>query len=348
MKVLAWPKQKNRAHNPYNFLLYQAIEKENVIVDEFSLKRAMKGNYDIIHIHWPEAFFIRPSFIKSFIDGAVFLALCAYMRIRGMKLVWTAHNIGGHEKRHIHMQKIFNRIFRSMVDLVLYLSQASKVTLCEKYKKMESVPFAVTPHGDYFGVYPEINDQIPSLKQELSIPEESKAIVFLGQIRPYKNILELISAFNNLDSSIDDAYLIIAGNCKDEVLKEQITSASKANNKIILHFGFVEDRNIARYLSAATLTVLPYREILNSGSCLLALSLGCPVLSPNMGSLAEVSEIVGKNYHRTYDGKLTSIELQNSLNAFSGKRVDKSALSYFSWKSVATMTVNAYKSVVDK
>jgi glycosyltransferase involved in cell wall biosynthesis len=343
MKVLAWPKQKNRAHNPYNFLLYQAIEKENVIVDEFSLKRALKGRYDVIHIHWPEAFFIRPSFLKSFIDGSIFLMLCALMKIRGMKLVWTAHNIGGHEKRHVLMQKIFNSLFRSMVDLVLYLSEASKQALCNKFEKMEAVPYAITPHGDYIGIYPDVTDKKPNLRDQLLIPKHSSVIVFLGQIRAYKNVLELINVFNELDDA--EAFLIIAGNCNDGSLKEELLLASKSNKNIILHFGFVDDDDVARYLSVATVAVLPYREILNSGSCLLALSMGCPVLSPHMGSLAEVSNIVGKHNHRTYIGKLTPVELRQSLEAFTGMRVDKADLAFFSWKSVAEMTVNAYKLV---
>jgi beta-1,4-mannosyltransferase len=343
MRVLAWPKQKNRAHNPYNFLLYQAIEKENIVVDEFSLKRAITGKYDIIHIHWPEAFFIRPSFFKSFFDGLIFLCLCSFMRIRGMKLVWTAHNIGGHEKRHVLMQKIFNSLFRSMVDLVLYLSEASKQALCDKFKKMEAVPYAITPHGDYIGIYPDVTEKKPKLRDQLLIPKHARVIVFLGQIRAYKNVLELINVFNELDDA--EAFLIIAGNCNDESLKKEICLASKSNTNIILHFGFVADDDIAGYLSAATVAVLPYREILNSGSCLLALSMGCPVLSPHMGSLAEVSNIVGKHNHRTYIGKLTPVELRQSLEAFTGMRVDKADLAFFSWKSVAEMTVNAYKLV---
>jgi hypothetical protein len=52
--------------------------------------------------------------------------------------------------------------------------------------------------------------------------------------------------------------------------------------------------------------VLPYRRILNSGALMLALTFGCPVLVPDLGSMREQQEAFGADWIRLYSGELTA------------------------------------------
>src|SRR3546814_10110494 len=55
----------------------------------------------------------------------------------------------------------------------------------------------------------------------------------------------------------------------------------------------------------ADAVVLPYRDIVNSGSALLALSRFRPVIAPRLGSLIELQGQVGEDWLWLYDGPLT-------------------------------------------
>ena len=64
------------------------------------------------------------------------------------------------------------------------------------------------------------------------------------------------------------------------------------------------------YLPATDLVVLPYRDILNSGSAVLALSFDRPVLVPRRGSLGDLQNHVGRQWVRTYEGDIGAAELE--------------------------------------
>ena len=51
----------------------------------------------------------------------------------------------------------------------------------------------------------------------------------------------------------------------------------------------VPDEELQLYFNACDLVALPFRQVLNSGSLLLAMSFGCPVVAPRLGSIPEVA-----------------------------------------------------------
>jgi len=67
-------------------------------------------------------------------------------------------------------------------------------------------------------------------------------------------------------------------------------------------------------MNAADLVVLPYLDILNSGSAIWALSFGRPVLLPNRGAMPELAESVGSDWVRLFDGPLDEHQLADALN----------------------------------
>src|SRR5437879_12899485 len=54
MRILAWPAFRPDTGNPYNALLYGAVERRGAEVDEFTPRRLLSGRYDVWHIHWPD------------------------------------------------------------------------------------------------------------------------------------------------------------------------------------------------------------------------------------------------------------------------------------------------------
>jgi beta-1,4-mannosyltransferase len=59
--------------------------------------------------------------------------------------------------------------------------------------------------------------------------------------------------------------------------------------RIELTDAVVPDDELQLYFNACDVVALPFRQVLNSGSLLLAMSFGCPVVAPRLGSIPEVA-----------------------------------------------------------
>ena len=70
--------------------------------------------------------------------------------------------------------------------------------------------------------------------------------------------------------------------------------------------------------------MLPFSDIMHSGSAILALSFNKPVLVPARGSLPELQALVGTDWVRTYVGELTP-EIFNRRCEVGEKRASQTA-----------------------
>ena len=95
--------------------------------------------------------------------------------------------------------------------------------------------------------------------------------------------------------------------------------------------------------SAADLVVLPFSDIMHSGSAILALSFNKPVLVPARGSLPELQALVGTEWVRTYEGELTPEILTAALEwTKNSRRKPRPNLSSFEWPHIVQATVDLY------
>src|SRR6185295_13033913 len=104
-------------------------------------------------------------------------------------------------------------------------------------------------------------------------------------------------------AQITNAKLIVAGSAADDVARD-ITKVSEANSNVRLFLEFVNQNDIQKYLRAADLVILPYTQILNSGSAILALSFDRPILVPARGALSELRYVVGPDWVSLYEDQL--------------------------------------------
>src|SRR5690606_17669800 len=124
--------------------------------------------------------------------------------------------------------------------------------------------------------------------------------------------------------------------------------AAQSDARIRLQFDFIADEHVQRYFRAADLVVLPYREILNSGTALLALSFDRPVLLPRAGAGDELSRRVGSAWVRTYDDELSGADILAALDAASAlpERTEGDHLSQLSAEVVSERLLQVYSELV--
>src|SRR5262249_39902332 len=82
--------------------------------------------------------------------------------------------------------------------------------------------------------------------------------------------------------------LVIAGSFADPAYREAIEQRAREDARVTLHARFIPDAEVQCYLAACHAVVVPYREILTSGTAMLAMSFGRPLISVNLGNLRDL------------------------------------------------------------
>ena len=334
MRVLAWPARANRDLNPYNSLLYGALEQIGVRVLEWAGNLVDLEQVDVLHLHWPESplNLPDPSGINLVLE-AVRLA-----RAQNVRVVWTAHNLQAHAGIHAKLEHEFWDKFCASLDGVIALSNHSRAALLEKHSSLEHVAITVIPHGHYRSAYPNAISR-DQARASLNLPLEVPVLAFVGQVRAYKGIPELLTAFGKLEG---DARLLITGKPVPPEDAPHLETLAARDARVHLVFGFVPDDRFQLFLNAADLIVLPYRQILNSGSALLALSFDRPVLAPAIGSLPELAQKMGGDWLQLFNGDLEASDLRNALAVSRTVRDQVAPLEDFYWDQIAVKTKRFY------
>ena len=84
-----------------------------------------------------------------------------------------------------------------------------------------------------------------------------------------------------------DARLLICGKPLPARIGRELEERAAADPRIVLRLERIPEEELSRVLRAADVVVLPFRDILTSGSAILALSHGRPVVAPALGCLPE-------------------------------------------------------------
>lgn len=163
MKVLASPASRNGLSNPYQWLLYGNVRQLGVRVCEWTKRDALVGKWDIVHIHWPEAALGRRPAVRALARARVYCAVLDWLRLRGAKVVWTAHNLHPHERVNRALEGWFYNHLCTRVDGAIHLSGSARRKLEAEYPCFAKVQSAVIPHGHYRDVYPNCIPRWPSL-----------------------------------------------------------------------------------------------------------------------------------------------------------------------------------------
>lgn len=344
MRVLAWLAFANRAENPYNWLLYTHMAQYEVKVEEFSPGKVLKGKYEVWHLHWPGHLLdANPGFLKALLKTVVLLALICWARLSGTKVVWTVHDLHTHEGIHTNLEKLFWKAFTKQLDGYISLSKAGQEAALERFPALRTIPGFVIPHGHYREIYPDTVSRTEA-RSRLGISASAKVLLFLGLIRPYKNVPHLIQTFRQLPDP--ELVLVVAGGSNFPSLVDGVMEEASLDPRVHLRLGFVPDEEMQVYLRTADLVVLPYKEILNSGSALLALSFDRPVLVPRRGALEELQTQVGQEWVETYSGDLTARQLDAALNwALNDTRPERAPLENLGWDRLARQTADAYRTI---
>jgi glycosyltransferase involved in cell wall biosynthesis len=347
--------------NPYLTRLNESIESKSRFELEtvhpthrIMRKALLDGAPNILHLHWLGMYFLpgeQPdSYVISSGRVAGFIQTLKWLKARGTRLVWTAHNLYNHEKRLFWLDRFCHHRVSELTDGIIAHSERAAEIVKSTYALGDETDVAVIPHGHYIDAYPEPPTS-SSVRDRLGIPDDATLFLNFGRIRHYKNAVKLLETFREAQFG-DEAHLIVAGNPRTEALKKQLHAAKGRADNVHLLDKFIPDRDVRGLFEAADVTVFPYETILTSGSAVLAMSLGCPVIAPKMGTvrdiLAHQSELL-YNPTQTESGLLARLK---EVTADSGGLADIGEKNVeqareWGWDRIGAKTTNFYKTLLE-
>ena len=282
--------------NPYQRLLASSLREvgiEATAVHEWSERSPLLGTWwsrgrpDVVHIHWTHEFTAGGKGRTSSIKVRWFEWQLRLLKMAGARIVWTVHNLKSHESSGGDLLEArANRVIIEQADAIIFHCEYARDALIQLYGASDAARerMHVLAHGSYVHQYDVGADQ-GAARRSLGLSDEGTVFAFVGSIRGYKNVGELLDAFTSVNDLSPDDRLLICGKPLPRKLGRQLEKLAAQDKRIVLQLDRLSEEELSRTLRAADAVVLPFRDILTSGSAILALSHGRPVIAPAMGCL---------------------------------------------------------------
>jgi len=174
-----------------------------------------------------------------------------YFKIPALKRITTIHDL-------FHLSEIANFNFFKKVYLWLLYRSASvksdKIITVSEFSKKELIRYFPVSEKKISVIYNYVDEEVFKMTEEES-SSKRQYLLFVGNIKPHKNLLRLVNVFNSLkDKNLD---LIIVGD-KDGFINgiEGFDEIVKQNERI-LFTGKITDNELIHYYCHAEFLVFP-------------------------------------------------------------------------------------------
>jgi len=297
------------------------------------------GDCDILHMHWPEAYFPNKGDHFDWFRSARFPVDLA-RGTRNCRLVMTAHNFHIHNReQEPFVERAVKYAYRK-ASVTFAHSAAAKRQLVEAFGLIPE-RIRVISHGD---LSVELGPPLPkcTARKRLNLRSETVALMF-GTVEPYKGLEEVISWWQ---MARPKATLAIVGRPTTAAYGAKILHRIGDASNIRYHPNWLSQDDLRLWLSAADVVVFNYREIFTSGAASLARSFGIPLLIPRRLTTIALDE------PSPYVQRFTSLETDfaEALSAATAVKPDFAAATTWreacSWDDVARVTLDGYVSAI--
>lgn len=319
----------SRASNPYTTMLAEGVAR-SANVEFFSWKNALLTRYDVLHVHWPETMVRGKGRVTAILRGLAGVLLLLRLSAGKSKVVRTVHNLDPHEAGGL-LEKFFLCRLEAMESRRIYLNA---------YDVGMDARDVVIPHGhyrDWEGYGPP-----PAAAEVCTGPP---SLLYFGGIRPYKGVEQLIEVYRS-DMARVLPELVVAGSSADEALSTALKNLAQSDARVTIRLERVSDTDLSELIRRADAVVLPYKKMYNSGALLLALSLGTPVIVPDVPVNRALVAEFGEDWVCLVDG--FSLEtLSEALEGFLAlPRPDVPDMSSREWADAVDAHLGVYNDAV--
>lgn len=214
------------------------------------------------------------------------LILNLSFRMLARRYIYTAHNVLPHNRERSSFLRWVYRLIYCVPHVIVVHTQETRRMLIERFG---------VPDAKIRVISIGLNEEVPATaldrqesRSRLGFDGAAKLILFFGRVDEYKGVDVLIEAFNRLE--IPEARLVIAGAFRSLKYRERILASiacARRQADIRLDARLIPNEEVGVFFRASDVVCLPYRSIYQSGLLFLAMRFGKPIVTTNVGSLAE-------------------------------------------------------------
>ncbi|MDZ8052240.1 MAG: glycosyltransferase [Aulosira sp. ZfuVER01] len=354
LRVLMMPDY--RVDNPYQTLLAKVLQSQGVEVlfptgyrRVFPIFRVVKTNanqIDILHIHWLSPYLKGKNSLSKLVYSIKLLIDIVLTKWAGVKVVWTIHNQISHDSQFPLLEMWTQRILLKLVDQIIVHQSSALEDIAQTYK-VNALKTEVIPHGHYREVYDSLIDPVAARKA-LGLPLSGRVYLNLGMLRPYKGIEDLLQVWKDNKEFLQENSLLIVGKPLNEAYGQKLKEQASNLERVFLHPDFVEDSQIHLFFSAADVIVLPFKRILTSGSLILAMSYGKPIIAPRTSGISETLSTADWLLYDPEDcqGLLQALKESTQSDLIILSQLVKKACDRIDWENIGRKTQQVYQAML--
>jgi glycosyltransferase involved in cell wall biosynthesis len=343
MKIVALP----RDPNPYQRLLYDACARRgaeveyageltpshtlNLLLLPAELVARRLAGARVLHIHWLFGFSLPARRLAAV--WLRFVLLTA--RAIGMHIVWTAHNVLPHAPI-FHDDVAARRALVRASDLVIAHSPAAR----DEVARSIAEPHASTviPHGPF-----EVERATNGRSADAPL-----GLLFFGSVEPYKGVEDLLEALDRVSADVP-LRVTVAGRCSDSELRARLIQLAKSHaDRVSLRLERIPDDELPALLGAHDVLVLPFRRVTTSGSAMLGIGAGMPVVVPDQDEFRDLPVV---RYSGGVDGLAKCLRDLADGGRDQLDELGRAARDWSrgtSWDDIGASTVDAFEEVVSR
>jgi hypothetical protein len=287
--------------------LNDALAKQSEVHHSSDTFWDKKGNYDIVHLHFPEylTFELQDAYKNGLVDELIDRTAerLEYWANRA-KLIVTRHVLLPHDALRDPMWEKMYETFYRFADGVVHFAQASIDEFRERYRETSfhrghEPSHTVVPHHNYASLPNKIDRA--EARRRLGLPAEAKVMLTFGAIRNDEERKLILDTFHGIRQPHK---VLLVSRWREKLakfswirLKYWIRDLTRLYYKLHpsyhFNYAFVQEDDTQLFLQAADVLFIPRLWVLNSGNVTLGMTFGRVVVGPNSWDVGELLRETG-------------------------------------------------------
>lgn len=320
----------------YTYYFAKNLKSENTMVDILGHQNREELNYfdeklNYLEInlknkginyffYWIYLFFLAKKYDVLIIEWLPFLKFSSIeiifvkiLKKLNKNLLYTVHNFFPHDNRDEKIIKRYKKLYKIIPELLVHTNETK-----EKLREIGiENKIKIINHGYFY--------------YDLKIDEEKdlKMLSMIGTISKYKGIEDAIKMMKILKDH--GFYLYIAGKGESDYIQsiKDMIKKEKLEKFIVLKNEYLSVLEVIRLTKKSAVTIMPYKNIEQSGVALTSLGLNTPIVAYNVGGLKDIVSdsfngyLVEKNNYEEMAFKILELLLNYSKLILNIEKIDK-------------------------
>ena len=268
------------------------------------------------------------------------------------KFVVTVHDLThiilpdflGSKIKYYYAKALLNRALKKSLHIYT-VSENSQKDICEIFG-IEKTKISITYDAVDLDFRVKDNVEIDYLYDKFQIPREKKILMYVGNLKPHKNLSRLITAFSKLNER-DKYRLLLVGKAFAGVDLE--TEEKRLGiEKLVIHTGMVTKEELIDLYNLADLFVFPSLYEGFGIPPLEAMACGTPVIAANNSSIPEVVGDAAILFDaESIDSMMSAIDVVNNSELMD-EYVQRGTIRarYFKWDTTVEAVKEGIKGII--